>query len=237
MKQQTLFGTTKIKFTILMGYSLHFGTGAQFGVVFDLRFGAAGPQRTDQTVGKLERYHLAAGRDGQNCLIIRLTVIETGRQVPHRSYLVLAIQDPFWILQRNIKKKSVIQTTETTHGIFPVEVPDPLEDRVDLDGIVADVVGIARQMLAVRGVDLLQLLRDRLVPAVEVSRHGRELEHRRHPVLVHHVAGAHEPDRFLETEDDVLALLLQIQRQIAWNRRKSRLKVEPSPDGDPYLST
>lgn len=115
--------------------------------------------------------------------------------------------------ERHLTSK-VQSKIERTHGIFSVVVPDPFKNCFDLDGIVANVVGITRQMLPVSRVNLLQFLRYSLVFAVKVTCHGCELENCRYPILVHYIAGAHETYCLLKAEYRFLPLIFQIQRQI-----------------------
>lgn len=83
----------------LENYSLFLRISAHFRIVFDLWFGATRSQRDDSTIFEGKCHHLTAFTRRQQWFSITLTRIDSGCQVSHRWYWILATTNMRWILK------------------------------------------------------------------------------------------------------------------------------------------
>ena len=77
----------------------------QFRVVLDFGLGPTGADGYLQTIAEIKSDHLRRTRRGQSCFLIRLTGIETRRQIPHTADGVNSVQQRIRVLinQKSIK--------------------------------------------------------------------------------------------------------------------------------------
>lgn len=111
---------------------------AELGVVLDLRFGAACPQRGHDAVLQREGDHVTAPGHGKNRSEVRLAAVVSRGNVSYMNDLDAAAR---------LRVRAAA-----------VKVSDAAEDPLDGGRVVTDDVGGFRHVIPVRLVDVVQLL-------------------------------------------------------------------------------